>query len=208
MSTVKTCKENRIAGGMAPLGDGTPAQQEGPTLLVDFPLFTDHPCAASAAGSADEGSFPANIGLEDQMSEAGGIFGARGSGWVAAWGRALGAIVLAGFGDYSTYCWTVAAIPTGRQGWFYAIGATTAIFLIWSIAQLAIFRHAPKPDDKLRRRFYGIRFGLIVAIEVAAIHIWQSGMPTLCKNRKGWATQSALRLGSGCFRAPIICASV
>ena len=106
------------------------------------------------------------------MSEAGGILGPEApDAWPRFRGRTVGAIVLAGFGAYSMYWWTLAAIPTGRQGWFYAIAAITAMFLVWSIAQLAIFRHAPKPDDKLRRRFYAIRFGLIIAIEVAAIFL-------------------------------------
>jgi hypothetical protein len=104
------------------------------------------------------------------LSEAGGILGPEAPDSVIRFrGRAVGAIVLAGFGAYSSYWWILAAIPTGRQGWFYAIAATTTIFLVWSIAQLAILRHAPNPDDKRRRRFYAIRFGLILAIEVAAI---------------------------------------
>jgi hypothetical protein len=45
------------------------------------------------------------------------------------------------------------------------------IFLVWSIAQLAIFRHAPKSNNKVLRRFYAIRFAVIVAIEVAAIFL-------------------------------------
>jgi hypothetical protein len=70
------------------------------------------------------------------------------------------------------YWWTLAAIQTGRQHWFYAIAAITAIFLVWSIAQLVIFRHMPKHDsDKQRRRFYAIRFGVILATEVAAIFL-------------------------------------
>jgi hypothetical protein len=111
------------------------------------------------------------------MSEAVGILGPRGQdAWIRFRGRTVGAIVLAGFGAYSLYCWTLAAIQTGRQGWFYAIAAITAIFLVWSIAQLVIFRSAPNPDsDKLRerfyRKFYAIRFGVILAIEVAAIFL-------------------------------------
>lgn len=105
------------------------------------------------------------------MSEAGGILGPRGQdAWFRFRGRTVGAIVLAGFGAYSMYWWTLAAIQTGRQRWFYAIAAITAILLVWSIAQLVIFRHMPKHDsDKRRRRFYAIRFGAILATEVAAI---------------------------------------
>jgi hypothetical protein len=105
------------------------------------------------------------------MSEASGILGPMGQdAWIRFRGRTVGAIVLAGFGAYSMYWWTLAAIQTERQAWFYAITAITAVFLVWSIAQLVIFRHAPKADfDKVRRRFYAIRFGIILAIEVAAV---------------------------------------
>jgi hypothetical protein len=113
------------------------------------------------------------------MNEAGGILGPEPGApdaWFRFRGRTVGAIVLAGFGAYSMYWWTLAAIQTGRQRWFYAIAAITAIFLVWSIAQLAIFRPLPKPDfDKVRRRFYArfyaIRFGAILATEVAAIFL-------------------------------------
>ncbi len=105
------------------------------------------------------------------MGDAGGILGPMGQdAWIRFRGRTVGAIVLAGFGTYSMYWWTLAAIQTERQAWFYAIAAITAIFLVWSLAQLVIFRHAPKADfDKVRRRFYAIRFGIILAMEVAAI---------------------------------------
>lgn len=105
------------------------------------------------------------------MDEAGGILGPLGQdAWVRFRGRTVGAIVLTGFGAYSMYWWTLAAIQTGRRGWFYAIAAITAIFLVWSIAQLVILRQARKSaSDKGRRRFYAIRFGIILAIEVAAI---------------------------------------
>jgi putative flippase GtrA len=107
------------------------------------------------------------------MSEASGILGPGGpDAWHRFGGRTVGAIFLAGFGAYSMYWWTLAAIQTGRQGWFYAIAAITAIFLAWSIAQLAIFRHVSKPDfDKRYRRFYATRFGVILTIEVAAIFL-------------------------------------
>jgi len=120
------------------------------------------------------GVLPGENPAEDKMTEAGGILGPgpeAPDAWVRFRGRTVGAIVLAGFGAYSMYWWTLAAIPIRRQGWFCAIAATTAIFLVWSIAQLATFRHVTKPEDKLRRRFYAIRFGLILAIEVAAIFL-------------------------------------
>jgi hypothetical protein len=106
------------------------------------------------------------------LNEAGGILGPgpeAPDSVLRFRGRAVGAIVLAGFGAYSMYWWTLATIPTRRQGLFYVIAATTTVLLVWSIAQLAILRRALNPDDKRRRRFYAIRFGLIVAIEVAAI---------------------------------------
>lgn len=107
------------------------------------------------------------------MRGASGILGPMGQdAWLRFRGRTVGAIVLAGFGAYSMYWWTLAAIQSGRQAWFYAIAAISAVFLVWSIAQLVIFRHAPKTDfDKVRRRFYAIRFGIILAIEVAAIFL-------------------------------------
>jgi hypothetical protein len=115
------------------------------------------------------------------MSEAGGILGPgpeAPDAWVRFRGRTVGAIVLAGFGAYSMYWWTLAAIPIRRQGWFCAIAATSATFLVWSVAQLATFRFATKPEDKQWRRFYAIRFGLILAIEGAAIFL---GGPVLAR---------------------------
>lgn len=118
------------------------------------------------------------------MTKAGGILGPKGEdvtvgdATVRFRGRTVGAIVLAGFGAYSMYWWTLAAIQTARRDWFYAIAAITAIFLVWSIAQLVIFHHVINHDsDEQRRRFsamrrfYAIRFVLIVAIEVAAIFL-------------------------------------
>jgi hypothetical protein len=107
------------------------------------------------------------------MNEAGGILG-PGPGSVDVWhrfrGRAVGAIVLAGFGAYSMYWWTLAAVQTRRTAWFYGIAVITATFVAWSIAQLVVFRQVQtRASDKSRRRFYAIRFGVIVAIEVAAI---------------------------------------
>jgi hypothetical protein len=112
------------------------------------------------------------------MSESGGILGPGGpDAWLRFRGRAVGAIVCAGFGAYSMYWWTLAAIPGGRQLWFYAIATIAAVFLIWAISQLVIFRPALtfppslKPDLAKYRRFYAIRFNLILAIEVAAIFL-------------------------------------
>ena len=110
------------------------------------------------------------------MSEAGGILGPGGpDAWFRFRGRAVGAIVCAGFGAYSMYWWTLAAIPGGRRGWFYAIAAIAGIFLVWAISQLVIFRPGPKSDlARYRRfyaRFYAIRFNAVLAIEVAAIFL-------------------------------------
>src|ERR1700726_3684420 len=87
-------------------------------------------------------------------------------------GRAVGAIVCAGFGAYALYWWTRAAIR-GEQGpWFGAIAAATAILVVWAIANLASLRYAPRVAlDKRRVRFYRIGYGLIVAIEGAAISV-------------------------------------
>ncbi len=96
------------------------------------------------------------------MSEAGGIMGPIGPDACLRFrGRTVGTIVLTGFGAYSMYWWTLAAIPTGKQGWFYAIAAITAILLGWSIAQFSIFRRVPQADFGLRMRLYAIRFGAI-----------------------------------------------
>jgi hypothetical protein len=110
------------------------------------------------------------------MSESGGILGPGGpDAWFRFRGRAVGAIVCAGFGAYSMYWWTLAAIPNERQAWFYAIAAIAGIFLVWAISQLVIFRPGPKSDlAKYRRfyaRFYAIRFNVVLAIEVAAIFL-------------------------------------
>jgi hypothetical protein len=107
------------------------------------------------------------------MSEAGGILGPGGPDlWLRRRGRAVGAIVCAGFGAYSMYWWTRAAIQGERKGWFFAITAITAILLVWSIAQLAILRHAPRLAMDVRsRRRYRIGFGVILVIEGAAISL-------------------------------------
>jgi hypothetical protein len=92
-------------------------------------------------------------------------------------GRTVGAIVLAGFGAYSMYWWTVAAIPNRRLPWFAAIGVITAVLAGWAVAQLSILRRGPKaPLDELARsrrkqfkRFYLLRFSIVVTTEAAAI---------------------------------------
>jgi hypothetical protein len=87
-------------------------------------------------------------------------------------GRAVGAIVCAGFGAYALYWWTQAAIQGERRPWFGAIAAFTAILVVWGIANLATLRHAPRVAlDKRLVRFYRIGYVLIVAIEGAAISV-------------------------------------
>jgi hypothetical protein len=85
-------------------------------------------------------------------------------------GRAVGAIVCAGFGAYALYWWAEAMIRGERRPWFGAIAAVTAILVVWAIANLVALRHAPRVVlDKRQVRFYRIGYGLIVAIEGAAI---------------------------------------
>jgi hypothetical protein len=105
------------------------------------------------------------------MSDAFGLLGPMGpDAWHRFRGRTVGSIVLTGFGAYSMYWWTVAAIQTRRQAWFYAIVAIAAILLFWAITQLVLLRRAPKlASDKHYRRFYAIRFGGILVVEVTAI---------------------------------------
>jgi len=107
------------------------------------------------------------------MSEAGGILGPGGPDLLVRMrGRAVGAIVCAGFGAYALYWWTQAAIQGERRPWFGAIAAFTAILVVWGIANLATLRHAPRVAlDKRLVRFYRIGYVLIVAIEGAAISV-------------------------------------
>jgi hypothetical protein len=87
-------------------------------------------------------------------------------------GSAVGAIVCAGFGAYALYWWTEAAIEGERRLSFGAIAVVTAILVVWAIANLATLRHAPRVDlDKRLMRMYRIGYGLIVAIEGAAIFV-------------------------------------
>jgi hypothetical protein len=107
------------------------------------------------------------------MSEAGGILGPGGPDLLVRMrGRAVGAIVCAGFGAYSPYWWTQAAIQVERRPWLGAIGAATAILVAWAIANLATLRHEPRValDNRLVR-FYRIGYVLVVAIEGAAISV-------------------------------------
>ena len=107
------------------------------------------------------------------MSNAGGVLGLGGPDLLVRMrGRAVGAIVCAGFGAYSLYWWTQAAIPGEQRPWYGAIAAVTAILVGWGIANLASLRHAPRVAlDKRLVRFYRVGYGLIVAIEGAAISV-------------------------------------
>lgn len=112
------------------------------------------------------------------MSEAGGILGPVGPDLLVRMrGRAVGAIVCAGFGAYALSSWIEAAIQSQRTLWFGAIGAITAILVVWAIANLATLRHVPKValDNRLRR-FFRIWFALIVAMEGTTIGV---GAPIL-----------------------------
>ncbi len=107
------------------------------------------------------------------MKEAGGILGPGGPDLLVRMrGRAVGAIVCAGFGAYALYWWTEAAIRGERRPWFGAIAAVTAVLVVWAIANLVALRHAPRVVlDKQLVRSYRIGYGLIVAIEGAAISV-------------------------------------
>jgi len=106
------------------------------------------------------------------MSAAGGILGPVGGPdlLVRMRGRAVGAIVCAGFGAYALYWWTEAAVEGELRLWFIAIAAATAILVVWAIANLVALRHVPRVTlDKRLVRSYRIGYALIVAIEGAAI---------------------------------------
>jgi hypothetical protein len=107
------------------------------------------------------------------MSEAGGVLGPGGPDLLVRMrGRAVGAIVCAGFGAYALYWCIEAAILGEHRIWFGAIAAVTAILVGWGIANLASLRHAPRVAlDKRLVRFYRIGYGLIVATEGAAISV-------------------------------------
>ena len=108
------------------------------------------------------------------MSETGGILGPRGGPdlLVRMRGRAVGAMVCAGFGAYALYWWVQDAIRGEWIPWFAAIVAITAILVHWAIANLVALRHEPRVAlDKRLIRFYRIGYAVIVAIEGAAISV-------------------------------------
>ncbi len=108
------------------------------------------------------------------MSEASGILGPRGGSdlLVRMRGRAVGAMVCAGFGAYALYWWVQDAIQVGQIPWFGAIAVVTAILVVWAIANLVALRHQPRIAlDKSLIRFYRIGYALIVATEGAAISV-------------------------------------
>ncbi|MGB8031203.1 MAG: hypothetical protein WCF30_16250 [Terracidiphilus sp.] len=108
------------------------------------------------------------------MSKAGGILGPKDGPdlLVRMRGRAVGAIVCAGFGAYAMYWWVEAAIQGERRPWFGAIAAITAILVVWAIANLVTLRHVPRVAlDKRLVRYYRIGYALIVATEGAAISV-------------------------------------
>ena len=107
------------------------------------------------------------------MSEAGGILGPGGPDLLVRMrGRAVGAIVCAGFGAYSLYWWTEDAIQGERRLWFCAIVMVTAVLVAWGIANLVTLSHEPKVvlDNRLAR-FYRVGYAIIVATEGVAISV-------------------------------------
>ncbi len=119
----------------------------------------------------------AGEGLESEMSEAGGILGPGGPDLLIRMrGRAVGAIVCAGFGAYALYWWTQAAFNASTLGerrlWFGGIVVVAAVLVVWGIANLVALRHEPRVVlDKRLVRFYRIGYALIVATEGAAISV-------------------------------------
>ncbi len=107
------------------------------------------------------------------MNEAGGILGPGGPDLLVRMrGRAVGAIVCAGFGAYAMYWWTEATIQGERRLWFGGIAVVTAILVVWGIANLVTLSHEPKVVlDKRLARFYRIGYAVIVMIEGAAISV-------------------------------------
>jgi hypothetical protein len=107
------------------------------------------------------------------MSSTGGILGPGGPDLLVRMrGRAVGAIVCAGFGAYALCWWTEDAIEAERRPRFGAIAVIAAILVVWAIANLVTLSHEPKVVlDKRLARFYRIGYALIVAIEGAAISI-------------------------------------
>jgi hypothetical protein len=107
------------------------------------------------------------------MSSTGGILGPGGPDLLVRMrGRAVGAIVCAGFGAYALCWWTEDAIEAERRPRFGAIAVIAAILVVWAIANLVTLSHEPKVVlDKRLARFYRIGYALIVAIEGAAISV-------------------------------------
>jgi hypothetical protein len=90
--------------------------------------------------------------------------------WLRFKGRSVAVFILAGFGAYSMYGCTRAAVSQGRPAWYCAIGVVTAIQLVWAIAHLILHRRVPKPEFVGRfRKFYAVRFLIILATEVTGI---------------------------------------
>jgi len=112
------------------------------------------------------------------MREAGGILGPVGPDLLIRMrGRAVGAMVCAGFGAYALSSWIQAAVQSGRALWFGTIAAVTAVLVVWAVANLVALRHAPRAVlDRRLARFFRIWFALIVAIEGTAIGV---GAPIL-----------------------------
>lgn len=107
------------------------------------------------------------------MSSTGGILGPGGPDLLVRMrGRAVGAIVCAGFGAYALCWWTEDAIEAERRLRFGAIAVIAAILVVWAIANLVTLSHEPKVVlDKRLARFYRIGYALIVAIEGAVISV-------------------------------------
>jgi hypothetical protein len=113
------------------------------------------------------------IGPANEISNAGGILGPGGPDLLVRMrGRAVGAIVCAGFGAYALYWWTKAAIQGERRLWFGAIAVAAAVLVVWAIANLIALRHAPRVAlDQRLVRFYRIGYAIIIATEGAAISV-------------------------------------
>jgi len=107
------------------------------------------------------------------MSKAGGILGPGGPDLLVRMrGRAVGAIVCAGFGAYALYWWVEAVIEAERRLWFGGIVVVTAILVVCAITNLVALRHEPRVVlDRRLTRFYRIGYALIVATEGAAISV-------------------------------------
>ncbi len=108
------------------------------------------------------------------MSGAGGILGPEDGPdlLVRMRGRAVGAIVCAGFGAYALFWWAEDAIQGDRRLWFGAIATGGAALVVWAIANLVALRRAPRVAlDRRMARYYRIGYAIIVATEGAAISV-------------------------------------